>query len=368
MFDKRFESVRSAMSRADIDMLLLSVGADLPWLTGYEAMPLERLTMLAISKESKAKLFIPRLEAARVVERPDLFDLVAWDENQNPVSIVADLIKPKSKVAIGGHTWSKFLLQFQTQTTGVSWTDATDITGPLRAVKDPHEIERLRAAAEGVDRIAAALQQGEIKLIGRKESEIAEEFAQRILAEGHAKVNFTIVASGENAASPHHEAGSRVVQPNEVVLFDFGGTTIEKEGEPGYCSDITRCVYTGTPPQEFVDSYDALQEAQEAGVQAATVGASAASVDAAAREVLRNAGLGEWFIHRLGHGIGVEAHEDPYLVETNQAQLAAGNAFSIEPGFYIPGKWGARIEDIVIATNDGPISLNKADHNLAIVE
>lgn len=357
------------MTEAGVDVLTLSVGSDLPWLVGYEAMPLERLTMLVVPREGEAKLVIPALEVARVTERPDLFSIVAWGETEDAVQIVADMIGTgEPTVAVGDRTWSRFLVGLQQATSGASWITAGDIVGPLRAVKEADEIAALQRAASGVDRIAEALQGGEIPLVGRTEADVSAELSRRILAEGHAKVNFAIVASGANAASPHHHAGSKVIEPGEVVLCDFGGTTAEPHGEPGYCSDITRCVFTGEPPAEFAEAYAVLQEAQARAVAAATVGASGESVDRVARDHLASADLAQWFVHRLGHGIGVEEHEEPYLVDGNTEPLEAGNAFSVEPGFYVDGRWGARIEDIVVATDDGPRPLNRVDHNLAIVD
>jgi len=368
MFSERLERVRQAMRQQEIDVLMLSVGPDLPWLIGYEAMALERLTMLVVPADDEARLVIPAFEVARVVDRPDVFSIRGWTETENPVGLVAEMVAGVRRAAIGDHTWSRFLVALQHALPAVAWSAAGDVVGPLRAVKDEIEVERLQAAASGVDRVAAALQGGEIPLVGRTEADVSAELGRRILAEGHAKVNFAIVAAGENAASPHHHAGNRIIQANEVVLCDFGGTTAEPEGQPGYCSDITRCVHTGSPPPEFAEQYQVLLEAQAAAVAAAGVGAVAEDVDKVARHRLAEAGLDQWFIHRLGHGIGVEEHEDPYLVEGNREPLAAGNAFSVEPGFYIPGKWGARIEDIVVSTGDGPRPLNSADHSLAVVE
>ncbi|MEM7273242.1 MAG: Xaa-Pro peptidase family protein [Actinomycetota bacterium] len=368
MFEQRLDRVRAAMSASGVDALMLSVGPDMPWLIGYEAMPLERLTMLVVRSDGPATLVIPEFEVPRVVARPEVFSVVGWGETEDPVAIAADLARGARTAAIGDHTWSRFLVALQTAMPGVTWSAGGLVTGPLRAAKEAHEIERLQAAAAGVDRVATALRSGEIPLIGRTEADVSAELGRRILAEGHAAVNFAIVAAGENAASPHHHAGDRVIQPNEIVLCDFGGTTAEPHGEPGYCSDITRCVYTGEPPAEFAEAYDALQEAQAMAVDAAVVGAPAESVDKVARDRLEDAELGKWFLHRLGHGIGVEAHEDPYLVSGNDAPLAAGNAFSIEPGFYIADRWGARIEDIVVSTDDGPMPLNRVAHDLAIVE
>lgn len=356
------------MTAAGVDAMLLSVGPDLPWLIGYEAMALERLTMLVVPADGDATLVIPAFEVPRVVERPALFSITAWGETDDPIAKVVECAAGAEKLAIGDHTWSRFLVALQHEMPGTSWVSAGEATSPLRAVKDDAEIARLQAAASGVDRVAAALQGGEIPLVGRTEAEVSAELSRRILAEGHAKVNFAIVASGENAASPHHHASEKVIEPGEVVLCDFGGTTEEPHGEPGYCSDITRCVYTGEPPTEFRDAYAALHGAQAKAVAAATVGTPAAAVDKVARDELGDADLARWFIHRLGHGIGVEEHEDPYLVEGNDQPLVAGNAFSVEPGFYIAGRWGARLEDIVVATDGGPLALNRADHDLVIVE
>lgn len=354
------------MAEHDVDVLLLSVGADLPWLIGYEAMPLERLTMLVLPREADATLVVPRLEAPRVVERADIFGLRPWDETEDPVAIVADLAGAPVTAAIGNRTWSQFLVELTRRLPRTEFRVASDVIGPLRAVKDPAEVAALRTAAAAVDRIAAALQTGEIPLVGRTEAEVAAELARRILAEGHHRVNFTIVAAGENAASPHHEAGARVIGRNEVVLCDFGGT-MPFDGV-GYCSDITRCVYTGQPPAEFRDLYAVLHAAQQAAVASAAVGQPCEDVDAVARRLITEGGYGDYFIHRTGHGIGVEEHEDPYIVAGNCTALVPGHAFSIEPGIYIPGRWGARLEDIVVAAELGPDALNKVDHALATVD
>lgn len=368
MFAERLARVQQAMATRGVDAVLLSVGPDLPWLTGYAAMPLERLTMLVVPVDATPSLVIPAFEVPRVIEQPGVFTVDGWQENDDPVARVTAALGGARRLAIGDHTWSRFTIALQDALPGREWTTSGEVVGPLRAVKDEAEIAALQRAAAGVDRIASALQSGDIPLVGRTEAEVSAELSQRIKAEGHARVNFALVASGPNASSPHHEAGDRVIQPGEAVLCDFGGVTAEPEGQPGYCSDITRMVHIGEPPTEYAEAYAVLQEAQARAVTAAVPGAPAQDVDRVARAHLASADLDQWFLHRLGHGIGVEAHEDPYLVDGNATPLVAGNAFSIEPGFYVEGRWGARIEDIVVATADGARALNRASHDLAIID
>jgi Xaa-Pro aminopeptidase len=368
MTDDRFDRVRDQMRALGTDVLLLSVGPDLPWLTGYEAMPLERLTMLVVPVDGAATLLVPRLEAPRVVEQPERFSLLPWEESQDPVRLVADLVGSARSLAIGDKTWARFLVDLQAALPLASWRKGSEVTGPLRAVKGAAEVASLRRAAAAADRVAGQLQGGEIPLVGRTEAEVSADLGRRLLEEGHHRVNFAIVAAGPNAASPHHEPGGTVIAPGDLVLCDFGGTMLDAEGV-GWCSDITRCVSVGTDPSvEVAEAYAALHEAQGAAVEAARVGTACEAVDATARGRLTAAGYGERFIHRTGHGIGVEEHEDPYLVAGNATPLAVGHAFSIEPGIYTPGRWGMRLEDIVVASADGPDSLNQADRVLAVVD
>lgn len=367
MFAERMTRIRAAMAHQQIDVLLLSVGADLPWATGYEAMPLERLTMLVVPRDDAATLVVPRLEAPRVTEHPDVFGLRAWDETDDPLAIVASLVPTPATAAVGNQTWAQFLVGLLGHWPSTRFVNASEVTGPLRAVKEPGEIEALALASAAADRVARQLQAGDIPLIGRTEAQVSADIGRRLLAEGHHRVNFAIVAAGEHAASPHHEPGDRVIRADEIVLCDFGGTWPTAAG-PGYCSDITRCVHTGPVPAELQELYAVLHEAQARGVAAATVGTPCEDVDRAPRSVIEAAGFGDRFIHRTGHGIGVEAHEDPYIVAGNRAPLEPGHAFSIEPGIYLPGRFGARLEDIVIASTEGPVRLNDADHDLVVVE
>lgn len=355
----RLARTRERMEQLDVDAVLLSVGPDLPYLTGYEAMPLERLTMFVLPRVGEPVLLVPRLEAPRVVERPDLFVLESWDETDDPVARVAALARGARRVAIGDQTWARFVLELQRALPEAEFSPAGRVLAPLRIVKDATEVAALRRAAHAVDGIARAMRDRPFG--GRREIDVHRELVERMLEAGHERANFAIVAAAGNAASPHHEPSAQVIVDGDVVLCDFGGTM------EGYCSDITRMFVVGEPTPEMVDTYAVLVEAQEAGVQAATVGTPCAEVDDAARRVIAAAGLADAFVHRTGHGIGTEAHEDPYIVSGNAEPLVAGHAFSIEPGIYLPGRFGFRLEDIVVATADGPDRLNEAARDLAIV-
>lgn len=362
-FLDRVRRARASMQRSDVDVLLVSVGSDLPYLTGYEAMPLERLTMLVVPRDGEATLVIPRLEAPRVHEHPDVFALLPWNETDDPVALVASLVGRPRVAAVGDTMWARFLVDllahWPSDTT--NFVRGTVVMNELRMRKDAAEIAALQAAGAAADRVATQLQAGEIELAGRTEAAVSADISARLLAEGHDVVNFAIVAAGENAASPHHHAGDRVIVDGDLVLCDFGGTMA------GYCSDITRCVSLGEPKPEVAEAYAVLHAAQAAGVAAGVVGASCQEVDRAARRVITDAGFGEYFIHRTGHGIGMEAHEDPYMVEGNSLPIAAGHAFSVEPGIYVPGAWGMRLEDIVVATDDGPLPMNCVNHDLVVL-
>lgn len=362
IFAARLATTRARLDELGIDGLIVSVGADLPYLTGYHAMPLERLTMLVVTAETPAQLIVPGLEAARVERLDDLFELVTWGETDDPIAHVSAALGNAARdVAVGDTTWARFVVELLSVRPELRLRRGTEVMKPLREVKDAAEIDALQRAAAAADRVQDQLRTGVIALEGRTESAVQADIAAALLAAGHDEVNFVIVASGPNAASPHHEVGDRVIVDGDNVLFDIGGTL------DGYCSDITRCVHLGPPPAEFAELYDVLFAAQAAGVAAATVGTPAEEVDRAARAVIDGAGFGEYFIHRTGHGIGMEAHEEPYIVEGNTAPLAAGHAFSVEPGIYVPGMWGARLEDIVVATDDGPLALNRVDHRLGVL-
>ncbi len=357
-YGDRVRRARRVMEEQGIEALLLSVGSDLPYLTGYEAMPLERLTMGVVTA-TEASLVVPQLEAPRVADR-GVFEVVPWSETEDPIDLVRRLMGPARRAAIGAQTWAGFLVRLQQAMPEAVFSDATTVLRPLRIIKDADEIELLRRAGAAVDRVVARLRASSFG--GKAEAELAREVMVMTVEEGHDAATFHIVAAGPNAASPHHEPGGRIITAGDCVVVDFGGRL------GGYCSDTTRTFHVGEPSAEYSAAFGALQAAQTAGTAAAGPGVAAQEVDRAARRVLEEAGWGEWFIHRTGHGIGLDAHEDPYLVEGNAALLEPGMAFSIEPGVYVAGRWGMRIEDIVVCTAAGRDILNNSPRDLAIVD
>ncbi|MDQ1483981.1 MAG: hypothetical protein QOF35_2057 [Actinomycetota bacterium] len=359
----RMERARNGLLRTQADALLVTPGADLRYLTGYDAVPLERLTCLILTAGGQRYLVVPALEEAAAQASPVTglgVQIVSWQETQDPVAMVAGILGDVSTVALDNRMWAEKVLAFRTAMPQAQQVAAGPVLQDLRMRKSAVEIRELRIAAGAIDRVHAQMAQW--LRVGRTEREVGRDIAEAIIAEGHARVDFVIVASGPNAASPHAEASDRVLQAADVVVVDIGGTT-----EAGYCSDETRTYCLGTPPTGFSEYYPVLLAAQLAACEQARPGVSAESVDAAAREVIAAAGYGEAFLHRTGHGIGLETHEEPYIVAGNGTLLEPGMTFSIEPGIYLPGQHGARIEDIVAITADGSERLNQRPRDLAVL-
>ena len=351
----------AALAQRGLAALLVSPGADLAYLTGYRMFTSERLTCLVLDRDGGAALVCPELEAPRAsAAAPDL-GRVSWRETDEPHAIAAGLVRSDGDVAVADQMWAAFVLKFQAALPDRAFHPASEITRALRERKDAHEREALRGAAEAADRAYSRIL--ERPFAGRTEREVGADLATFLREEGHDEIGFTIVASGPNGASPHHETGARRIAKGDAVVLDFGG------GREGYRSDITRTVHVGKDVEaEKRRVHDVVRRAQDASYTAARRGASAESVDAAARTVIADAGYGELFIHRVGHGIGLDGHEHPYLVRGNAQRLEPGMAFSIEPGVYLPGRFGVRIEDIALIDDDGHVRpLNRADRSLAIV-
>jgi Xaa-Pro aminopeptidase len=358
----RLAAAAAAAERCGLDALLLTPGPELRYLTGYDATGLERLTCLAVPARGEPFLVVPRLELAAAQAAPaakaDL-EIMAWDETEDPYALVAARLGDVGAAGLADRMWALAVLRLREAMPRTRQQLASPAISPLRARKSAAEVAALQAAAAAIDRVHA--QVPDLLRPGRTELEVASDIRAAILAQGHAIVDFVIVGSGPNGASPHHGASERRLAPGDVVVVDIGGTM-----PSGYCSDSTRTYALGEPPGEFSAYYKVLQEAQQAAYAAVRPGVTAESVDAAARELIAAAGYGEYFFHRTGHGIGLETHEDPYIVEGNSSLLQPGNAFSVEPGIY-PGPHGARIEDIVVCTDGGAERLNTVTRDLVIV-
>ena len=363
----RLELAAAAAAEAGLAALLLSPGPDLRYLTGYDAHQLERLTCLTVpaagADGGRPFLVVPRLElpAAQASGAGDLgLELIPWDETDDPYALVAKRLGPVTgRIGLSDRMWALMVFGIRDALPGADQVLASTALRGLRMRKTPAEVAALREAGEAIDRVHARVP-GWLRA-DRTERQVAAGIADAILEEGHARVDFTIVASGPNAASPHHDVSGRVLQRGDAVVVDIGGTM-----PSGYCSDCTRTYMIGTPPPEFAAYYEVLRDAQDAACAAVRPGVTAEAVDAAAREPITAAGYGEYFVHRTGHGIGLECHEDPYIVSGNTETLQPGMAFSIEPGIY-PGPHGARIEDIVVCTEQGCERLNNASRELVCV-
>jgi Xaa-Pro aminopeptidase len=346
---------------AGLDALIVSPSPDLVYLAGYDPPPLERLTALVLRPGREPVLLVPELERPRAVAEPVglLARVESWRDGEDPYEALARTLGGGSRFGVSDRMWAAHLLGLQRALPGATFSSGSAVLARLRARKDPEELHLLsragRAADEAFHRVVR------LGFEGRTEEEVARELASLLLDTGHQSVAFTIVASGPNAASPHHQPGPRTIRRGDVVVLDFGGRV------GGYCSDITRTVSVGEPSEEVREAHEVVARAQEAAFQAARPGVPAQEVDRAARRVIEEAGYGPAFLHRTGHGIGLEEHEAPYIVEGNEEPLAPGMTFSIEPGVYLEGRFGVRIEDIVAVTEEGAVRLNHAPRELAVV-
>ncbi|MET0450893.1 MAG: Xaa-Pro peptidase family protein [Mycobacterium sp.] len=373
VYAQRVRAATAAAAEAGLAGLVITPGYDLRYLVGSRAQTFERLTALVlptgIGQERSDRgtgvveptVVVPRMELASLKESAITEIGLAvrdWVDGDDPYQLVADALG--GGVAAVTDAMPALHLLPLADVLGVVPVLATEVLRRLRMIKDSAEIEALRAAGAAIDRVHARVP--ELLVPGRTEADVAADIAEAIVAEGHSEVAFITVGSGPNGANPHHECSDRVLRAGDVVVVDIGGPY-----EPGYNSDSTRTYSLGEPNAEVARRYSALQQAQQAAVAAVRPGVTAAQVDAAARDVLAAEGLAEAFMHRTGHGIGLSVHEEPYIVAGNDLALEEGMAFSVEPGIYFPGEWGARIEDIVIVTGDGADAVNRRPHELAVV-
>ena len=360
----RLRRAAEAAAERAVDVLLITPSPDYAYLLGYSAPALERLTCLVIPVQGVPVLVLPRLEEplARhaLGDLADDLEIVPWDETDDPIRAVQALVGPARRVAVQDQMWARFALRLGAALDPAELVPAGPTMSELRAIKDPEEIDRLRAAAAAADRaMLAVTAEG---LSGRTEADVSRHIRDLLIAEGHDDAGFAIVASGPNSASPHHGPGSRTIGAGDAVVLDIGGT------KAGYASDTSRTAFVGEPPADFLSLFAVLREAQAAACAAVRPGVPAAEIDAVARDIITDAGYGEAFLHRTGHGIGMETHEEPYIVASNPEPLVAGNAFSVEPGIYVRETWGARIEDIVVCTDAGGERLNTTSTELYLVD
>ncbi|HEU5109294.1 MAG TPA: aminopeptidase P family protein [Micromonosporaceae bacterium] len=348
---------------AGLTGVLVGPGPDLTWLTGYRPTAItERLTLLVLSSDREPTLVVPALERPDAAAAPGGPALVLrdWSDGSDPYEAVTPLLRPDGEYAISDSTWAAHLLGLQHALPDTAYRSVTVSLPMLRAVKDAHELERLAAAGAAADATYGEILG--VRFAGRRETEVAADLAALLRHFGHEQVDFTVVGSGPNGANPHHEAGDRTIQRGDVVVLDFGGLMY------GYGSDTTRTVVVGEPPDpEIRRVHDVVRRAQQAAFEAVRPGVACQEIDRVARSVITDAGYGPWFIHRTGHGIGVTTHEPPYIVEGEEQRLVPGMCFSIEPGIYLSGRFGVRIEDIVTVTDTGGRRLNNTPHELGTV-
>jgi Xaa-Pro aminopeptidase len=352
------DAVRSGLSG-----VVVTPGPDLVWLTGYRPTAItERLTVLVLTPDREPTLLVPALERpdAEGAEGAGALNIVDWPDGTDPYPLAGRLLRPDGRCGISDSTWAMHLLGLQQVLPATSYHALTQSMPMLRAVKDANELSRLSLAGAAAD--ATYREIVKVRVAGRQETQVAADLARLLQEFGHEQVDFTVVGSGPNGANPHHEAGDRVIRTGDAVVLDFGGLM------HGYGSDTTRTVCVGEPSAEIQEVHDIVREAQQASFEAVRPGVACQEIDRVARAVITEAGYGEQFIHRTGHGIGVTTHEPPYMVEGEEQPLEPGMCFSIEPGIYLSGRFGVRIEDIVTVVEGGGHRLNTTDHHIRVVE
>jgi Xaa-Pro aminopeptidase len=355
---KRLQALQQAARTAGFDAVLFTPGADLRYLTGYNAHPLERLTCLVAPAEGEVTLIVPKLERPAAEASPARgtgVKIVDHADGSDPYPLVVDALgggRSEGVIGVGNRMWAEHALPIRDALPGMTLRLAGHVIRELRMRKAPAEIDALADAGAAIDAVHKRM--GEWLRPGRTEAEVGADIRRAIVDAGHATADFAIVASGPNGASPHHEVSDRVIERGDPVVVDIGGTM-----PSGYCSDSTRTyVAGGEPPAEFVALFHLLQTAQRAACDAVAPGMTCENLDAVARTIIAEAGYGDAFLHRTGHGIGLDGHEEPYIVAGNKLPLEPGMTFSIEPGIYIAGRYGARIEDIDVCVADGGRRLN----------
>lgn len=361
VYRRRMERAATAADEAGLAGLVVTPGPDMAYLCGHTPPMTERLTALVLAAGAQPAMLVPALERgdAERSAAAGALRMLDWADGTDPYELAAGLLAPGGRYGIADSAWSLHLLNLQRARPDSGYTAFTDALPMLRAVKDDAELDRLAVAGAAADATFAEVRS--TRFAGRSEHEIAADLARLLREYGHEQVDFTIVGSGPNGADPHHEAGDRIIEPGDAVVLDFGGLCA------GYGSDTTRTVSVGEPEPAVREVYEVVRAAQQAAFEAVRPGVACEHIDHVARRVIADAGYGDYFIHRVGHGIGMTTHEPPYLVAGETQPLVPGMCFSIEPGIYLPGRFGVRIEDIVTVTNDGGRRFNTSSHELQIV-
>jgi Xaa-Pro dipeptidase len=366
VFTDRLARLAELAGVSGADAVLVTPGPDLAYFIGHSIGSHERLTCLVVPAAGRPSLVVPTLErpgwTGSPVERMDV-TIGTWTDGQDPYAALAAVLPADARVlSVDDHMPAVHALNAQAIVPGSELTLAGETIAELRMRKSADEVAALAAAGAAIDRVQGRI--AEWLRPGRTENEVAADIGAAIVAEGHARPDFVIVGSGPNGASPHHEASDRTIQPGDVVVIDIGGPM-----PSGYFSDCTRTylVAGDAVPDRVREVYEVVRRAQAAGVAAVRPGVTAESIDAASRTVIDEAGFGEYFITRTGHGIGLEVHEHPYMVAGNTITLEEGMAFSVEPGIYLPGEFGVRIEDIVVVGESGAVLMNRAPTELTVV-
>jgi Xaa-Pro aminopeptidase len=356
----RLQRAQQEMVRQGIDLLVVGASADLRYLIGFDGHESERMSVLVLPRSGVPHYVAPGLEAPLLHAQRDLIEIVPWEETEDPAAKVAAVAGPAAEgtIAVGDELWSVFTIHLQARMPRARWTEGGQLLRPLRMIKDEREIALLAEAARRTDESWEEFLTTAIS--GLTEWEVRERLMGLLAARGLSPV-FCNIGSGPNGASPHQTASDRVVGPGDAVVCDWGGTL------EGYNSDVTRTAHVGEPSPEFVSAYEAVLAANQAALDVVRPGVACQEVDRAARAVLTEAGYGEAFIHRTGHGLGLSLHEEPYLVEGNTLPIEEGMVFSDEPGVYFPGQFGIRIEDTVVCTADGGRRLNEATRTLRVM-
>ncbi len=364
LFQERCQKAQAVLVEQNLDYLFIGPGADLHYLIGTPGMSNERMMLFVLPKEGEPVMIVPALEKLATSQYATFFELLDWRDFEGPKGRLKQILGQtgKSNNAVDDHLWSMFLLELQQILPDSQWRRASQVLKKLRITKSVDEAQLLREAAAIADKAFDELIT--LQFSGRTEREVMGDITSLLLKYGQEQAYFCIVGSGPNGAQPHYHTGERVIEPGDMVVLDFGG------GYKGYCSDMTRTVLVagGTPDPDYQKVYDIVNEARAAGHRQARPGVTCESVDAAARAVITEAGYGEFFVHRTGHGIGMEVHEEPYIVGGNDLPLEPGMAFSIEPGIYLPGRFGVRIEDVAIVTENGEENINLSTHQLVTVK